>query len=311
MLELIITSPKPGEKLPEIKFNYEEIKEVISKQVEYYKDIVVTKEEIAGAKATLADLRKFKDNFEVKRKAAKKQYLEPYETFEKRYKEIIAVIDEPITAIDKQIKEFEAKEKEEKKENIKKYYEEKAADIVKLQPFEKIFNERWLNSTYKNANITKEIKSAIQKFNADMETIKGLNTKFENQVIDKYLQTLDLPLALQENVRFEKQEANLKAAEEAKKKEEEARTIEEKKLQSLNKLYGNPDKKKEEETPEPVPQEETPATPTNAEKILSCNLRISGTAEQLKKLKAFMAENKISYAVIKNMKKKGVEKNGK
>ena len=74
-----------------------------------YMDIFLKwKEEgIKESKADKAKLNYLKAALEDKRKEVKKQCLQPYENFEKNIKELVALIDAPIRAIDSQLKEIE------------------------------------------------------------------------------------------------------------------------------------------------------------------------------------------------------------
>ena len=206
-MELEILSPI--EQLPAVKFNKEEIKQEISRRVQYYTTIVVSEETMKNSKTDLANLRKFKEGFEEKRKELKKKFLKPYEDFEKEYKEIIELIDKPINLINEQVQKLELEQKEKKKEFIKNFYSEVAQDILPVVPFEKIFKEKWINKTTTLKSIKDEIFDFVLKFKTGYETILNVDLKFKDQVIDKFIQTLDLPLALTENKRLLEQENKL------------------------------------------------------------------------------------------------------
>ncbi len=276
-MELEIISPV--EALPVVKFNKEEIMKEISNRMQYYSNIEVTEETMKESKTDLANLRKFRNSFEEKRKELKKKFLKPYEDFEKEYKEIIELIDRPLNLINAQLQKLEFEQKETKKKNIKLYYEKEAKDIVELVPFERIFKDKWLNKTCTTKSIKDEIAEFVKSFKCGYETIKNLNQKYEKQIIDKFIQTFDLTVALAEGKRLEQQEKNTSILEQTytQQKKDEA------KVEHLNKLYGF---QKEENTSTTQPQEP---------KKYVVTLQFTATCEQLKALKQFLIEQNIEF----------------
>ena len=93
--------------LPQSIANLEELKAELQPKLEKYNNLVVTADSIKEAKADKAILNKLRSTIDDQRKAIKKQYLEPYNVLETQCKEVIALIDAPIQAIDKQIKVFD------------------------------------------------------------------------------------------------------------------------------------------------------------------------------------------------------------
>lgn len=276
-MELEIISPV--EALPVVKFNKEEIMKEISNRMQYYSNIEVTEETMKESKTDLANLRKFRDSFEEKRKELKKKFLKPYEDFEKEYKEIIELIDRPLNLINAQLQKLEFEQKETKKKNIKLYYEKEAKDIVELVPFERVFKDKWLNKTCTTKSIKDEIAEFVKTFKCGYETIKNLNQKYEKQIIDKFIQTFDLSVALAEGKRLEQQEKNKSIIEQTytQQKKDEA------KVEHLNKLYGF---QKEETASTTQPQEQ---------KKYVVTLQFTATCEQLKALKQFLIEQNIEF----------------
>lgn len=118
--------------------------------------------------------------------------------------------------IDKQIKVFEEKQKELKKKEISKIYEDNIDDLKELLSLQKIWNEKWLNTTYKIRDIELEIIGIINKVKIDLKVIEDMKSEFEIQLKDKYLVTLDLTSVMQEKSRLEK----IKEITESKKQQE-------------------------------------------------------------------------------------------
>lgn len=199
-----------------IDFNHQQLKNELSEKLDYYNKLVVTEDSIKPAKDDRATLNKLKTALEDKRKEIKKECLTPYEAFEKQVKELVSMIDEPIGLIDSQLKSFEDKVKAEKQKSIEDFYTANIAELRELLPLEKIFNPKWLNSTYKMIDISKEIMATIEKAKNDIGIIKAMRLECEMQVLDKYLEHLDMSEALAEKNRFEEQQKKIKEYEKQK-----------------------------------------------------------------------------------------------
>jgi hypothetical protein len=284
-MELVIYAPQEGDFLKEISFNNDEIKKELAVRLQKYEGLVYSEANIKEAKTDRATLNKFKDAVESRRKEIKKQVMAPYEAFEVQIKEIVAMVDEPIKAIDDQVKAYEQIKKDEKLEAIKQFYSDKVADLRGLVRFDKIFNPRWLNATYKEADIQKEITDLFIKVEDDLKVITELQSEYELQIKDTYLRNFDLTAALQEKKRLEEQAARL--AEHKRQQEEKKRQVQ--------------DTQTEVRPPysvKPVGQIVlTPgAEPEN--KVFVLDFRVWVTAEQLRTLKQFLVNNDIKYGKV-------------
>lgn len=217
-MELKIYSPSEEGFLKAIEFNHEEIKKELNLRLEKYRGLVYSEEEIKLARADRATLNKFKDAIEVKRKEIKAQCLRPYEEFEIKIKEILSLVDKPIMEIDSQVKAFESKQKEEKRDLITAFFNENIGDLKDIFPLAKIWSEKWLNVTVKLPAIQEEIKKTINNVAADLKHIEDLKSEFEVQLKDRYLDTLLLSEALALKSRLEEQKKKL---EEYKRQQEE------------------------------------------------------------------------------------------
>lgn len=203
--------------LPEsIDFNHAQLKTELAGKLTYYKNLVVTEDNIPSAKKDRAALNKLKAVLDDKRKEVKKDCLTPYEDFEKKIKELISMIDEPITAIDSQISVFDKLKKTEKEGQIKAFYLANIHELETLLPLEKIYNPKWLNVGYKMAEITSEIMQTIATVQNDIGIIKDMHTGCEQVMLDTYLRTLNMSTALAEKARYEAQQAALKEYEQKK-----------------------------------------------------------------------------------------------
>ena len=204
-----------------IEFNFEELKAEISSKAALYKNMVYTDDSIKQAKADKAALNKFITALEDKRREVKKQCLQPYEAFEKQMKELVAIVNEPVQLIDEQVKAYEDKQKAEKLEQIKEYWE--STEHPEWLQCKAIFDQRWLNTTFSLKKVQEAIDERLTQIAADVKTLESL-PEFSFEAVEVYKQTLDLNRAIAEGQRLadiqkrkaEAEAARLKAEEEKK-----------------------------------------------------------------------------------------------
>lgn len=220
-MEFRLINPTEDGFLRKINWNKEELEAAVREKIAAYENVVYTEDNMKQAKSDRAELNKLVEAIEDRRKLVKKKINEPYDVFEKELKEILALIKEPVGIIDAQVKAFEDQQKEEKKKEIKAAYDEVIGDLAEVLPFEKVFDIRYLNKTYKLGTAQTEIKEKVQKVRTDLETIDSLESKYKLNAKDVYIKTLDLSKALAENKRLSDLEEKLEA-ENRRKAEEEA-----------------------------------------------------------------------------------------
>lgn len=294
-MELKIMSPQEGGFVKEIKWNNEELKAEIAEKMQEYKSLVFTEETMKDAKADRAKLNKLKTAFEDERKRIKKLCMEPYETFEKQVKEVIALIEEPIRLIDQQIKEVEERKKLEKKGQILEYYEEHIGALKGVLPFEKLFKQEYLNASKSMKSITEEITGTIQRVNNDLDTIEGFGSKYELQIKDVYLRTLDLSAAMQEKARLEEVERRLAEKKEEERKAQEIAAKAAASKQSEDRTES--EKIKEMQAVEQKEEEKDSQTSPEPQQF-QMDFRIWGTREQIMGLRQYLIDHNIKFGKV-------------
>lgn len=210
--------------LPEqITFNYEELKQELTEKLSMYETLVYTDEQIKEAKVDKASLNKLKKALNDERIRREKEYMKPFDDFKAKINEIMDIIDKPVALIDKQVKEYEIKQKQEKKEQIKELWSE--MDVPEGLLLEDVFEDRMLNVSYGMNHVKQKMLDDIKRFNRDMETLAALpEYGFEAQ--QEYIRNHDLNKALAEGRRMaqivkakaEREEAMRKIEEEQKAK---------------------------------------------------------------------------------------------
>lgn len=286
-MELVIYTPQEDQFIKAIEFNFEEIRQEMTARLAKYDGLIYTEDTIKDAKADRASLNKFKEAIEAKRKEIKKQCMKPYEDFERKIKELTALIDAPVLAIDGQVKAFEQAQKDEKLAQIQEYFNEHIGDLAELLPFERVFSDKWLNSTFKLKAAQDAIDGAIAKTTADLQTIDGLRSEFGLQIKDTYLKTLDLSAALREKERLEA----AKAAQEEYKRRMEAQDAERRARAAEVAQTAQEATQSVETIQVPAPQFVEQQAPVLHEIVF----RVLATSEQLNALSTFMRTNGIKY----------------
>ena len=213
----------------DIDWNFLELREELKTRLEKYRGLTFTEETVGEAKAERAALNKLKAALEDKRKEVKKAFAKPYDDFEKKVKELTALVDEPIKAINSQVAVFETKQKEQKKQLLEAYYNKIIAGHRQVLSFDKIFDDKWLNASISLSKAMQEMLAKIEAAKRDIESIRGLNSEYETSILKVYITTLSLSEALREKEALEEQKKKAdtlrifqerKALEEQKKKNE-------------------------------------------------------------------------------------------
>ncbi len=184
--------------LAPVKFNYEELKAQLTTKVENYKNIVYTEDTMKEAKTDRANFNKLVKALNDEKIRVKNIVLQPFTPFEKQCNELIELAKDGSNHIDIQVKQFEQKVKDEKLQQIVNYFIENVGDYKDLIDFDKIFNDRWLNATYKMEQIEKDILHIFTKTKTVMNLI---DTQFQeedinNQVKMEYFAQISDPSVL-------------------------------------------------------------------------------------------------------------------
>ncbi len=262
---------------PQISFNFEEIKSELAGKLQVYQNMVVTESGIREAKADRANLNKFKAALADSRKAVKAQWNQPLSDFEGKMKELERMVDEPIGAIDRQVKAYDEAKKQDKRQQIELFFEGAVGDLEEVLPLSKIWNDRWLNATYPMKDIEKEIVERIRKTHSDIGIIVAMQLPCCDQMLSTYLETLDMSRAMEEKHKYEqaqKAKAQAKQAEPA------------------------PSSPAEQPVAEAVVNTPQEAAGEAIPELRVLDFRVWVTPEQMQALKAFLVQNHIRYGRV-------------
>lgn len=192
----ILTRQEPG--IAEL-YNFDEIKAYLDQRLEAYRNLVYSDDSLKIAKADKAQLNKLKRALNDRRKEIKTIYMEPYLRIEAQIKELIAMIDEPLAAIDGFVKSMEAEEKRQKRECIRTWYLRAATPLGELA--EKVFDApgfvepKWLNKTCRAPEWQSALREKIMRAASEINAIQALSGEHTTAVLTKYLDGMDMTAA--------------------------------------------------------------------------------------------------------------------
>ena len=163
----------------------------------------------ADRKAKLNTLAKQMNDARI---AYEKEWMQPFNGFKDLVSESVNLVKSCTIQLDGVVKEEERREKEAKRAEI--------ADIWKvydfnLVPLERIFNDKWLNKTYKTKQIHDDIAHIIDRITGDLQSIEqfGEDTATLKEL---YLTTLDLQATLRRGAELRENRKRLQEEEERK-----------------------------------------------------------------------------------------------
>lgn len=262
-----------------IEFNYTELKQALSDMLQKYKGLVYSEDEIRNAKADRATLNKMKAAIDAERRSLKAICLQPFEDFDRKTRELIALVDEPVKEIDVQVKKFEQAKREERKQRLRKFYEDNAGKLLNFIPFSKIYKDAWANASASVKAVEETITNTIKTCTEDLARIEEhCKGEHYSACLKAFLNNLSLNDALAEKTRLE----------ELHKKLQQVKAPEPKPIEAA--------------VPNPIPVQppvtEAPPMPQQGntdEEIISLVFRVNATRAQLMALRQFLKDNDIHF----------------
>jgi hypothetical protein len=191
----------------QITDNFEEITEQLATAMEPYMATEVSPAIRKETKAQLVYLRKAEKAFEEKRRAIKAEYLEPYTTWEARYKLMLDPLRSAITHLDDQVKAIENEELQEKLKEVEELIDERLAkEEPGFEAYMRTMNDlrspRWVNKTVSLKQIATEIDVSIQTVHKALAVLDD-GSKYAPQVLAYYADHGNLADAIQYRKKLE------------------------------------------------------------------------------------------------------------
>ena len=153
---------------------------------------------IKEAKHDRSYLNGIKKEIDERRKAVKREYNKPLDAFERRCKQITAIIDESTDAIKAQLDEAEQTRKDALYSRLQQHYEEFAGLLVPVVPYERLHEAQWLNKTFGEIKAQQALEAKVSDVARDWETLKAQQEAMPHyaDAEREFFRTLDLGAAL-------------------------------------------------------------------------------------------------------------------
>lgn len=254
-----------------LSWNFKEINESVDAITKRFDGTVYTDEMIADAKKDKAALNKLAKEINAKKIAVKKEYSKPYDLFEKQVKEVIAKINNVSDQIDGQVKDFEARQKEEKKQIISAFWDSLNTGIG----IDEVFDPAWLNKTCTDKLWKTDLELKAERFKRDLTTINAISDEGQRAFFEEHFKkSHDISECMSKWTEYQR----IRELEEMAKKQAETEPV-----AKDEELHAE-----EKKASEMVQNEAT-------EKVYTRVLNVRGTKDQLNKLAAFMRNMNIEF----------------
>ena len=261
-----------------IEWNFEEFLNEAKNAIVKYDGIIYEDSQIGEAKADKAKINAYVKSLDDARKQVKAIINEPYIEFEKQIKQVEEVLKNAVNGIDEQVKAYDQRKKDEKREKIQALYDNIFASLKQYSPLEKIWDKTWLNVSVSLSSIEKQLNNQRATILTDMDTISSLKSENEVELLSYYFDTLNLASTIS---KYNK----------AKEDKEKAQTL----ISSRNDTQKPCGVSKSNN--EPI---DTPIAPTATHKVYTLCLKITTTKDKLFDLKSFLVDNQIEFEKIEN-----------
>ena len=174
--------------------NFQELKAALTGLLTRYQGMIYTESMLPEAKADKKELSRLYRDIDERRKEIKRAYLAPYQEFEAQVKELLAMVDTPLSEVKAFIAEMENREKNAKRLEIEAYFRMKsgplgalAEQILQSPAF---FDPKWLNKTTSAKTWKDAVGQKIAQAVRDLQTIQAVAGPHTQAVTARYLDTL-------------------------------------------------------------------------------------------------------------------------
>lgn len=261
--------------LGSIDSNIELIKDKAAAIKNFYANLVISEEDCKDMKKEMASLNKAKDAVKKYRMDIVKKFNEPLDSFVNSAKETEKILTEAYDSLKGQIKKFEDETLNQKKEEVKSYYDEYASSLhIDFVPFENSGLSITLSASIKS--LKEASKSFLDRIDSDIKLINTLEKDLINEILIEYKKSLNVSNAV---ITVKDRH---KALEEEQKKQEALTAL-----------------RAEETKVEEKVEEVTAPKVVEPVKTYTAKFKVEATIDQIKDLKTFMDLKGIKYDSIK------------
>ena len=281
-----------------IETNLNELEAYVNENLAKYQGLVYTDDQIKDAKTDRRNLNNLGKAINDWRIRQEREFNEPFAAVKEQCNRVVGRIKETSGEIDSQVKAYEQSKKEEKKKQIAAYWDEiKLHDI----PLEKIFDERWLNTTFSEKEWKDALNQRKERITADLASFANYaDAKMCEFMITEYMKTLDVQTCLD---RWNEQIEAERRAEEAKARAEAIRLAREEETRRRAEMAAQ--RAAEESRPAPQEDPAPQAAPDPRDFLYSPTFKmIDLTYDQAMALTNYFKENDLKFMSISKEKRR-------
>ena len=180
----------------EITWNHDALKAYIDSQVSIYVGRVVGDNEIPQAKRERAAINALIKDVDSQRLSLTRRLEAPVAQFKADVKEILEPAKQVAAAIDVQVKDFEERQRQAKRDEIEKHWQEYGGILAEATPFEVIYNPEWLLTKFDLMTVFGIVEKIVEKAAKDEAALTKLDLPFADDAKTEFLATLDLSKAI-------------------------------------------------------------------------------------------------------------------
>jgi hypothetical protein len=179
------------------------IEEEVELKLSKIEGVVYDIDSIGEAKADKSELNKLAKSLNQKRIDIEKEFMKPFTTFKAKVKTITDRIKTVSGEVDVQVKVVEQKEKDERIDNVKFLFATELEKFDFTVELDLVLNPKWHNKL-KDKEITNGIQHALMVVENDLKVISNLNSEFEDELTERYLKDLNLPITIEYKATLER-----------------------------------------------------------------------------------------------------------
>lgn len=287
-----------NKQLPIVTGNFEEVKLSLKTEMEKYKGIVVTEDNLKDCKATQKDIAGLRNKIEGYRKSIKKEMQEPIKEFESKCKELVGLIEEVENPIKDGILIYDNKRREERKAKALEFIN---AAVIEHRLEDKYAKELTVLDKYMN------LSGSIKAIKEDIEA-RAINLKGKQEAENARLNILKTSIKSTCDLLNKDIKTPLKE-EDFYKYIDMGWSVEDinKQIQRCHDIIFEAENPKEEpkvETQKPSTKVEKPSEPVQNKAVqkLYIKIEVIDTLEKMKALSKYMKENGYNYTTLEQKK---------
>ena len=175
--------------------NFEQLKKTLQGLMARYEGRVYGPETLALAKSDKKELTRLRKQIDERRKEVKRTYLAPYNEFEAKVKELLALIDAPLDEIKAVVAEADARERAAKREEVYAFFRTKAGMLGSFA--DQVWNSsafaesKWFTKTCSASVWQREVSEKMEAAARELDMIRTTGGQYTAAQTERYLNSFD------------------------------------------------------------------------------------------------------------------------